>query len=135
MVRNEPLNALPPDLVIALTMPPAKRPNSADTPAVEIVVSCSASSMNSGSDVRRTLSCATTPLTRIRFSEVMAPGDRDLLVAGVRVARAGAERARRQRDRLIEPAVERQLVDELLLQRRRRRDARREAPRSRARSP
>ena len=29
--------------------------------------------MNSGSDVRRTLSCATTPLTRIRFSEVIAP--------------------------------------------------------------
>ena len=73
MVLNEPLNALPPDLVIALTMPPENRPNSADTPAVEIVVSCSASSMNSGSEVRRTLSCATTPFTRIRFSEVIAP--------------------------------------------------------------
>ena len=70
---NEPATVLPPDRVIALTTPPAKRPNSADTPDVETVVSCSESSMNSGIDVRRTLSCATTPLTRIRFSEVIAP--------------------------------------------------------------
>ena len=45
LVRNVPLKRLPPDLVMALTTPPLKRPNSAETPDVVIVVSCSESSM------------------------------------------------------------------------------------------
>src|SRR5438067_1011578 len=38
-VRNDPLKMLPPDLVMTLATPPSKRPYSADTPAVETVVS------------------------------------------------------------------------------------------------
>ena len=37
LVRNEPLNVLPPDFVMTLTTPPAKRPYSAVMPEVEIV--------------------------------------------------------------------------------------------------
>ena len=45
VVRNEPLNLLPPDFVIALTTPPVKRPYSAEIAAVDVVVSWIASSM------------------------------------------------------------------------------------------
>ena len=44
-VRNDPLNRLPPDFVMALATPPENRPYSADTPALATVTSCSASSM------------------------------------------------------------------------------------------
>ena len=37
--RNEPLNRLPPDLVMTLTTPPLNRPYSAEMPAVATVVS------------------------------------------------------------------------------------------------
>ncbi len=45
LARNEPEKRLPPDLVSMLTTPPWKRPYSADTPEVEVVVSWIESSM------------------------------------------------------------------------------------------
>ena len=90
--RNDPPNALLPDLVIAFTTPPPKRPNSAETAAVVVVVSCSASSMNRLSGVLRMLSCTTTPLIMNRFwndmapEMAMAPEGPDTWTPGVRIA-------------------------------------------------
>src|SRR5262245_36037609 len=42
-VRNEPLQSLPPDLVIVLAMPPLKRPYSADTLLLVMLISWMAS--------------------------------------------------------------------------------------------
>src|SRR3954468_9725535 len=72
-LRNDPLKRLPPDLVIALTSPPPKRPYSAEIPAVATVVSCSASSMNSVNGCPRRFSVMATPLTMYRLSKDMAP--------------------------------------------------------------
>ena len=63
VMRYEPVNSLPPDLVMACTTPPWKRPNSAETAAVVIVVSWSASSMKSTLAWPRMFSFTTTPLT------------------------------------------------------------------------
>ena len=57
----------------AFTTPPEKRPNSAEMAPVETVVSCTASSMTSGTPWPRMFSLMTTPLTMKRFSKVMAP--------------------------------------------------------------
>ena len=73
VVRKDPLSSLPPDFVTAFTTPPEKRPYSAETAAVVVVVSCSASSMNRLSGVLRRLSCTTTPLTMNTFSNEAAP--------------------------------------------------------------
>ncbi len=62
--RSEPCSSLPPDLVSVLTTPPAKRPYSAEIAAVWVVVSCTASSIQSALGVLRMLSWTTTPLTR-----------------------------------------------------------------------
>jgi len=61
--RNEPLNVLPPDFVTELMTPPVNRPYSAETEAVDVVVSWMASSMKRLFAVERTLSVMTTPLT------------------------------------------------------------------------
>ena len=49
LLRSDPLNSLPPDLVIVETTPPVKRPYSAEMPPVMMVVSWIASSINSES--------------------------------------------------------------------------------------
>ena len=64
---------MPPDLVMALTTPPPKRPYSAEMAAVLVVVSCSASSMKRSSGVARRLSCTVTPFTMNRFWYDIAP--------------------------------------------------------------
>src|SRR5258705_9782207 len=66
--RNEPLKALPPDLVIEFTTPPVKRPYSAEIAPVRVVVSWTASSTNTGCTWLRTFSVTTTPLTMTRLS-------------------------------------------------------------------
>jgi hypothetical protein len=66
--RSEPVNWLPPDLVIVLTTPPVKPPYSAEMPAVMTVVSWTASSMKSGCACARTLSVIFTPLTMMMLS-------------------------------------------------------------------
>ena len=71
--RYDPLNVSLPDLVIALTSPPPKRPNSAETPEVATVVSCSASSMYSVNGWPRRFSVITTPLTAKRLSYDIEP--------------------------------------------------------------
>ena len=63
VTRTEPLNVLPPDFVIVLMMPPWKRPNSAEMPDVDVVVSWTASSMKRLFGVPRMLSVMTAPLT------------------------------------------------------------------------
>lgn len=65
--------SLPPDLVMVFTTPPANRPYSADTLAVEVVVSWMASSMNTLVAWPRMFSLTTTPFTRYRFSYDCAP--------------------------------------------------------------
>src|SRR5205823_7751867 len=71
--RNDPLNALPPDLVTTFTTPPWKRPNSAETPDVMTLVSWIASSMYRLFALPRMLSFATTPLIMKLFSYDIDP--------------------------------------------------------------
>ena len=73
VVRNEPLNALPPDFVTVFTTPPVKRPNSADTDEVDVVVSAIASSMKRLFGVPRMLSVTTAPSTVKRLSKDWPP--------------------------------------------------------------
>src|SRR5664279_3805987 len=73
VVRREPLNALPPDFVIAFTTPPVKRPYSAEMAAVDVVVSWIASSMKRLYGVPRMLSTMTAPLTVKRLSYECPP--------------------------------------------------------------
>ena len=56
VTRNDPATVLLPDRVMVLTMPPVKRPYSAEMPDVETVVSWMASSMKSENGSRRRLS-------------------------------------------------------------------------------
>ena len=74
VTRAEPLNELPPCFVTALMTPPVKRPNSAETPDVIVVVSWMASSMTSVPvGVPRMLSWMLTPLTVKTLSNDCAP--------------------------------------------------------------
>ena len=73
VTRKEPLKLLPPDFVIALTTPPVKRPNSAEMPEVDVVVSAIASSMKRLFGVPRMLSWMLTPFTVKRLSNDWAP--------------------------------------------------------------
>src|SRR5260221_4004695 len=73
VVRNDPLNVFPPDLVIALTTPPPNRPYSAEIAPVDTFVSWIASSMNRLSAWPRRFSLTTTPLTRYWLSNERAP--------------------------------------------------------------
>ncbi len=73
VVRNEPLNALPPDFVTVFTTPPVKRPNSAETVDVDVVVSAIASSMKRLFGVPRMLSVMTAPSTVKRLSKDWPP--------------------------------------------------------------
>ena len=105
-----PPNWLPPDRVIALTAA-GDRPNSAETPDVETVVSCNESSIYV--ERARRLSCAMTPLTstdsqwsrRLRSQWLALPFE---LLAGLSAERQG------QRGRRIKTAIERQLADQIL---------------------
>ena len=58
---------------MACTTPPEKRPNSAETAPVVVVVSCSASSMKRSSGMPRRFSFTTTPLMVKRLSKLTAP--------------------------------------------------------------
>src|SRR6185436_3418967 len=71
--RYEPLNWLPPDLVIAFTRPPPKRPYSAEIPDVETVVSWIASSMNRLTGCPRRFSVMATPFSMNTLSYAIAP--------------------------------------------------------------
>src|SRR5258706_14761735 len=73
VTRSEPEKLLPPDFVIVLTTPPWKRPYSAETLDVEVVVSAMASSMKRGLGVPRLLSMTWTPFTGKRLSNHWAP--------------------------------------------------------------
>src|SRR5262249_9566575 len=73
VVRKEPLKSLPPDLVIALTVPPPKRPYSAEMFDVHVLVSSIASSMKRDRGWPRSVLLTTTPSTRYRLSKAMAP--------------------------------------------------------------
>src|SRR5450432_1394544 len=73
LVRKEPEKTFPPDFVTVLTTPPEKRPNSAETLDVVVVVSWMASSMKRLRAAPRTLSLTTTPFTVKRLSKDCAP--------------------------------------------------------------
>ena len=73
VVRKEPEKAFPPDFVTVLTIPPVKRPYSAEMAATEVVVSWMASSMKRVFGVFRTLSWTTAPSTVNRLSKEGAP--------------------------------------------------------------
>src|SRR5215813_4189984 len=80
--------SLPPDLVMVLTTPPPKRPYSADTAEVEVVVSWMASSMKRSNGWPRRFSLITTPLTMNRFSYDWLPA---MLMPRLRGLRPGPE--------------------------------------------
>ena len=89
--RTLPWKSLPPDFVTVLTMPPAKRPYSAEMPEVEVVVSSMASSMNRAFGWPRRLSFTFTPLIEYVFSHDWAP---EMVIAPAGpVAAAPGERA------------------------------------------
>ena len=93
--RSEPLNSLPPDLVITLATPPEKRPYSAEMAAVEVFVSSIASSMNTRDAWLRRVSLATTPLMRNRPSKDIAPEKVTLFLGPVAVVPGASSTAPR----------------------------------------
>ena len=73
VTRNDPEKLLPPCFVMALMTPPVKRPYSAETPEVIVVVSWIESSMKRFVWVPRTGSCRLTPLTVMTLSKDAEP--------------------------------------------------------------